>query len=277
MTKPTAQVIPTASADEPIVVRTDADGVSVLTLNRPQARNALTEAMLHALSSTFAAIAGDSSVRAIVLTANGPVFCAGHDLKELTGRRSDPDGGEAFFEHVWDDCGALMQAIVRLPQPVIAAVQGPATAAGCELVACCDLAVASSLATFCTPGVDIGLFCSTPAVPISRNVARKHAMEMLLIGDMISAEDARRFGLINWVVEPHALHTQAMTIAHKIASKSAVTMRIGKKAFYQQIDLELTDAYRHAARVMVDNMFRHDANEGIRAFLEKRPARWEDR
>jgi enoyl-CoA hydratase/carnithine racemase len=216
-------------------------------------------------------------VRAVILTANGPAFCSGHDLKELTARRSDPDNGEAFFQHVWDACGALMQAIVALPQPIIAAVQGAATAAGCELVASCDLAVASSAATFCTPGVNIGLFCSTPMIPISRNVARKHAMEMLLTGDMISAEDAHRFGLVNRVVEPHALQAQAMMIARKIASKSTMTMRIGKKAFYQQIDMALADAYRHAARVMVDNMLKHDANEGIRAFLEKRPARWEDR
>jgi enoyl-CoA hydratase/carnithine racemase len=276
MTKSASQAMPSAAANEKIVVRADADGVSVLTLNRPQARNALTKSMLQELLGTLAAVAADSSVRAVVLAANGPAFCAGHDLKELIARRSDPDGGKAFFQHVWDNCGALMQAIVRLPQPVVAAVQGAATAAGCELVASCDLAVASSLATFCTPGVDIGLFCSTPMIPISRNVAPKHAMEMLLTGDTISPEDAHRFGLVNWVVEPHALHAQAMTIAQKIASKSPLTMRIGKKAFYQQLDMGLADAYALGARVMVDNMLKRDADEGIRAFLEKRPARWED-
>jgi enoyl-CoA hydratase/carnithine racemase len=249
---PASQAKPKATA--PILLREDNDGVSVLTLNRPDARNALSAGLLAALSETLASIAVDTSVRAVVLAADGAAFCAGHDLKELTARRADHDGGKAFFERLWGDCGALMQAIMQLPQPVIASVQGAATAAGAELVASCDLAVASSEAQFCTPGVNIGLFCSTPMIPLSRNHARKHAMEMLLNGDMISAEDARRFGLVNWVF-----------------------MRIGKRAFYQQCNMGLADAYRHGARVMVENMLKRDADEGIRAFLEKRPAIWEDR
>jgi enoyl-CoA hydratase/carnithine racemase len=268
---------PEKVANESILLREDDAGVTVLTLNRPQVRNALSEAMLSALSEALANVASDHRVRAVVLAASGAAFCSGHDLKELTARRSDPDGGRAFFERLWDACGAVMQAIVRLPQPVIAAVQGPATAAGCELVSSCDLAIASTLAAFATPGVDIGLFCSTPMIPLSRNIARKHAMEMLLTGDMISAEDALRFGLVNRVVAPSAERTAAIALARQIASKSAMTMQIGKKAFYQQIEMGLTDAYRYGTRVMVDNVLQHDANEGIRAFLEKRPPKWKDR
>lgn len=263
-------------ASEPILLRQEIDDVTVLTLNRPQFSNALSETMLSALSDALTAVANNQGVRTVVLAANGSAFCAGHDLKELTGRRSDPDGGRAFFERMWEACGAVMQAIVHLPQPVIAAVQGPATAAGCELVANCDLAIASTLAKFATPGVNIGLFCSTPMIPLTRNIARKHAMEMLFTGDMMSAEDAFRFGLVNRVVAPKTERAAALTIARKIASKSATAMRIGKKAFYQQVDMGLADAYGHAARIMVDNMLKDDANEGIRAFLEKRPAKWKD-
>jgi enoyl-CoA hydratase/carnithine racemase len=271
-----AQAKPQTIASEQFLLREDTDGVTVLTLNRPQVSNALSQTMLSALSEALAAIASDHQVRAVVLAANGSAFCAGHDLKELTGRRSDPDGGRAFFERVWEACGAVMHAIVHLPQPVIAAVQGPATAAGCELVANCDLAIASTLARFATPGVNIGLFCSTPMIPLTRNIARKQAMEMLLTGDMISAEDALRFGLVNRVVAPNTERAVALTFARKIASKSPMAMQIGKKAFYQQVDMGLADAYRHVARVMVDNMLTDDANEGIRAFLEKRPAKWKD-
>jgi len=271
------QAKPQTIASEPILLREDTDGVTLLTLNRPQVGNALSETMLSALFEALAAIASDHRVRAVVLAANGSTFSAGHDLKELTGRRSDADGGRAFFERVWDSCGAVMQAIVRLPQPVIAAVQGPATAAGCELVANCDLAIASTLAGFATPGVNIGLFCSTPMIPLTRNIARKQAMEMLLTGDMISAEDALRFGLVNRVVEPNTERAVALTFARMIASKSTTAMRIGKKAFYQQVDMGLAEAYRHGALVMVDNMLKDDASEGIKAFLEKRPAKWRDR
>jgi enoyl-CoA hydratase/carnithine racemase len=265
------------AGNEPIVLREDAERVAVLVLNRPEARNALSEAMLAALSDRLATIAGDETIRAVVIAANGPAFCSGHDLRELTARRSDPDGGQAFFQHMFERCGKLMRAVVALPQPVIAVVQGAATAAGCELVASCDLAVASAQATFGTPGVNIGLFCTTPAIPIARNIPRKHALDMLLTGDMMSADDACRFGLVSRVVAPGTERAQAMKIARQIASKSALTMRIGKKAFHQQIEMSLADAYRLGARAMVDNMLTHDADEGIRAFLDKRPARWQDR
>ena len=261
----------------PIVLREHGNGITLLTLNRPDQRNCLSDAMLAALGEAFVAIAKDARVRAVVIAANGPAFCAGHDLKEITAHRSDRDCGRAFFTHVMATCNALMQAIVRLPQPVIAAVHGVATAAGCELVASCDLAVASSLAGFCTPGVDIGLFCSTPAVALARNVARKHAMDMLLTGETISAEHAARIGLVNRVVAPGTEREQAIRIAREIAAKSAMTVRLGKEAFYRQVEMNLTDAYRLASQVMVDNMLRHDAAEGIDAFIEKRQPKWEDR
>ncbi|HSR76252.1 MAG TPA: enoyl-CoA hydratase [Xanthobacteraceae bacterium] len=251
--------------------------VAMLTLNRPQARNSLSEELLAALTSEVAAIADDRAVRAVVLAANGPAFCAGHDMRELLARRSDPDGGKAYFEALMERCCAVMLAIVRLPQPVIAAVQGAATAAGCQLVATCDLAVASSGAGFCTPGVNIGLFCSTPMVALSRDVARKHAMEMLLTGDMLSADEARRIGLVNRVVAPGHEREQAIALAKQIASKSAATVRLGKKAFYAQAEMNLADAYRYTARVMAENMLLRDAAEGIGAFLDKRDPVWEDR
>ncbi|HEU5276736.1 MAG TPA: enoyl-CoA hydratase [Xanthobacteraceae bacterium] len=253
------------------------DGIAVLTLNRPERRNTLSEAMLAALAEALAAIAQDNTVRAVVIASSGPAFCAGHDLKELMAHRNDRDRGKAYFRHIMETCSALMQSIVRLPQPVIAAVQGPATAAGCQLVASCDLAVASSRAGFCTPGVDIGLFCSTPMVALTRNVARKHAMDMLLTGDTISAEHAARIGLVNRVVPPGEETHEALKLGRQIAGKSAVTVRLGKEAFYRQSDMNLADAYRFASQVMVENMLQNDAAEGISAFLEKRPPKWEDR
>jgi enoyl-CoA hydratase/carnithine racemase len=233
--------------------------------------------MLSALGAAFTAIAQDPKVRVVVIAANGPVFCAGHDLKELTAHRSDADHGRAYFTQVMDACSAVMQAVVRLPQPVIAAVQGVATAAGCQLVASCDLAIASSHAGFCTPGVDIGLFCSTPGVALARNLPRKHAMDMLLTGETVSAEHAVRIGLVNRVVAPGAEREQAIKLARRIAQKSAITVRIGKEAFYRQVDMGLGDAYRFASQVMVENMLRRDAAEGIGAFLDKRTPAWEDR
>jgi len=268
---------PATQTAAPIVLREHANGITLLTLNRPELRNSLSEAMLSALGEAFVAIAQDPNVRAVVLAANGPAFCAGHDLKELTAHRNDPDRGRAFFTHVMETSSALMQSIVRLPQPVIAAVHGVATAAGCQLVASCDLAVASSLAAFCTPGVDIGLFCTSPMVALTRNVAPKHAMDMLLTGEMVSAEHAARIGLVNRVVSPGTEREQAVKLARQIAAKSAMTVRLGKEAFYRQIDMGLSDAYRLASHVMVENMLRHDAAEGINAFLEKRPPKWEDR
>ena len=266
-----------SSASEPAVLRRDLDAIAVLTLNRPQTRNTLSEAMLAALSDEVARIAAADNIRAVVLAANGPAFCAGHDLKELTARRADADGGRTYVAQMMDVCSTLMQAIIRLPQPVIAAVQGTATAAGCQLVATCDLAIASSAAGFCTPGVNIGLFCSTPMVALTRNVAPKHAMEMLLTGDTITAEEARRIGLVNRVVAPGAERTEAVKLARQIASKSKVTVKIGKQAFYAQRDMNLAEAYSYASNVMVENMLKFDAHEGISAFLQKRDPHWEDR
>jgi enoyl-CoA hydratase/carnithine racemase len=259
-----------------ILLREDVDDVAILTLNRPQARNSLSEAMLEALRTALTAIAQQRAIRAVIITANGPAFSAGHDLKELNARRSDADRGRAYFKHIMDLCSDMMQQVVMLPQPVIAAVQATATAAGCQLVASCDLAVAASTAKFATPGVNIGLFCSTPMVALSRNVSRKAAMEMLLTGEMISAEDAARIGLVNHVVAPGAERDAALELAKKITAKSALTVKIGKEAFYRQIEMPLADAYRYASEVMVENMLARDAEEGIGAFIEKRAPKWED-
>jgi enoyl-CoA hydratase/carnithine racemase len=266
-----------AAPAAPVLLREDVGEIAVLTLNRPEARNSLSDELLAALSQALAAIALDRSVRVVVLAANGPAFCAGHDLKELTAHRSAPDRGREHFRHVMDTCSAMMQAIVRLPKPVIAAVGGTATAAGCQLVASCDLAIASTAASFATPGVDIGLFCSTPMVALSRNVAPKHAMEMLLTGEAVSAEEARRIGLVNRVVPAGREREEAMALAREIASKSALTVKIGKEAFYRQLEMNLADAYAYAARTMVENMLARDAEEGIRAFIEKRSPQWQDR
>ena len=225
----------TPSAEAILLREDDAGKIAILTLNRPAARNALSEALLLTLSESLATIAKDRSIRAVVLAANGPAFCAGHDLKELTARRSDADGGRTYFHHIMTTCSAMMQAIVKLPQPVIAAVQGVATAAGCQLVASCDLAVASTTAKFATPGVDIGLFCSTPMVALSRNVGRKQAMDMLLTGEPLSAEEAQRAGLINRVTAPGRERDEALALADKIAAKSSHVVKIGKKAFYEQV------------------------------------------
>ena len=266
-----------ANAPEQILIREDISGVVVLTLNRPAARNSLSEAMLEALSDALSAVAQDRNVRAVVVTANGPAFSAGHDLKELNARRTDPDRGRAYFKHIMGLCSGVMQQIVMLPQPVIAAVQGTATAAGCQLVGSCDLAVASRASKFATPGVNIGLFCSTPMVALSRNVARKQAMEMLLTGEPISAEDAARFGLVNHVVEPGSEREAALDLAKKITAKSALTLKIGKQAFYRQIEMPLAEAYKYASEVMVENMMARDAEEGISAFIDKRRPNWENR
>jgi enoyl-CoA hydratase/carnithine racemase len=266
----------TTSADADLLRENDGP-VAVLTLNRPAARNSLSEALLRGLGEALTAIAKDGSVRAVVLAANGPAFCAGHDLKELTIRRSDADGGRAYFQQIMNTCSAMMQQIVALPQPVIAAVQGVASAAGCQLVASCDLAIASTKAGFATPGVDIGLFCSTPMVALSRNVARKHAMAMLLTGDTVPAEKAAAMGLVNDVVAAGQERTRAIELAQQIASKSSHVIGIGKAAFYRQIELPLAEAYNYASKVMTENMMARDAEEGICAFIEKRDPSWEDR
>jgi enoyl-CoA hydratase/carnithine racemase len=265
-----------ATADIPLL-RSDEGSVAVLTLNRPAARNSLSEALLVALGDALQAITGNESIRAVVLAANGPAFCAGHDLKELTSRRSDADGGRAYFQRIMTTCSAMMQQIVALPQPVIAAVQGVASAAGCQLVASCDIAVAGAKAGFATPGVDIGLFCSTPMVALSRNVARKHAMQMLLTGDMVPAEKAAAIGLVNEVVPAGLERARAIEMAQLFASKSSHVIGIGKAAFYKQAEMPLAEAYAYASQVMTENMMAHDAEEGICAFIEKRDPTWEDR
>ncbi len=276
MNVPSPAIRAEGAINEPVLLREDMDSIAVLTLNRPQSRNALSEAMLAALGESLAAIADDKTIRAIVLAAKGPAFSAGHDMKEMTARRSDPDRGRAYFKDLLDRCSAVMQAVVRQRQPVIAAIQGTAAAAGCQLVASCDLAVASRSAKFSTPGVHIGLFCSTPMVALSRNIARKHAMEMLLTGDMISAEDAMRMGLVNRIVPPGSEREEAIKIARQIASKSSHVVKIGKQAFYRQIEMTLEEAYRYASEVMTENMLARDAEEGIGAFIEKREPKWQD-
>jgi enoyl-CoA hydratase/carnithine racemase len=249
--------------------------IVVLTLNRPAARNSLSESMLAALQSAVDDVSLDSGVRAAVVTAAGPAFSAGHDLKELTARRTDADGGRRYHDQIMRQCSRLMRSIVHCPKPFIAAVQGTATAAGCQLVATCDLAVAAEEATFCTPGVNIGLFCSTPMVALSRNVSRKRAMEMLLLGDLLAAKDAAEYGLVNRVVPAGRLMDEAMALAQKITTKPPVTLAIGKEAFYRQIEMGLGDAYDYAAGVMVENMMHGESKEGIGAFIEKRPPVWD--
>jgi enoyl-CoA hydratase/carnithine racemase len=260
-----------------ILLRDDVGDIAVLTLNRPQALNSLSEDMLEALGDALTAIAHDNTVRAVILAANGPAFSAGHDLKELHRHRSDEDKGRAYFKHIFATCAAMMQQIVTLPQPVIAAVQATATAAGCQLVASCDLAVASRTARFATSGINFGLFCSTPMVALSRNVARKAAMEMLLTGEMISAERAAAIGLVNRVVAPGREREEALKLAKTIAAQSAFALKLGKAAFYRQLPMSLAEAYEYTSGVMVDNLLARDAEEGMNAFIDKRPPKWEDR
>jgi enoyl-CoA hydratase/carnithine racemase len=273
-TAPMNAPLPRPAADAPLILREDQRGIAVLTLNRPKQRNALSEAMLAALGESLAAIGSDRRIRAVVLAANGPAFSAGHDLKELTAHRGDSDGGRAYFKQIMESCSAVMQMIVRLPQPVVAAVDGVATAAGCQLVASCDLAVGSQAARFATPGVDIGLLCSTPMVALSRNVPRKAAMEMLLTGRPIDAKEARRIGLVNRVVAAGAARAEAMALAAEIAAKASAVVKRGKEAFYRQAEMGLAEAYAYTAQVMVENMMEADADEGICAFIEKRAPRW---
>jgi enoyl-CoA hydratase/carnithine racemase len=263
-----------APASAPLVLSARDGHVLTLTLNRPGARNALSEGLMAALQDALDEAAGDAEARAIVLAAEGPAFSSGHDLKEMTAHRASADGGREAFARIFAQCSRLMQTIVRHPKPVIARVQGIATAAGCQLVASCDLAVASSAARFATPGVNIGLFCSTPMVALSRNVARKHAMEMLLTGEMIDADHAQRIGLINRVTAPEALEAETAKLAALIASKPRATVKIGKEAFYNQLEMGLNDAYDYASQVMTQNMLHAEANEGICAFVEKRDPKW---
>jgi enoyl-CoA hydratase/carnithine racemase len=271
-----AQAARAPSPQPPILLREMVGPIAVLTLNRPAARNSLSVAMIASLHAGLNEIRDDKAVRGVVLAANGLAFSAGHDMKELTARRGDPDCGRAFFADTMNACSAMMQAIVHLPKPVVAAVQGIATAAGCQLVASCDLAIASEAASFATPGVDIGLFCSTPMVALSRNVPRKQAMEMLLTGEPVPAARAREIGLVNRVVAAGTEREAAIALAKQVALKSAYTVKLGKEAFYRQAEMSLADAYRYAAEVMTENMMARDAEEGIGAFIEKRTPTWRD-
>jgi enoyl-CoA hydratase/carnithine racemase len=265
-----------APLSEPLVLSERCGAILKLTLNRPGARNALSEGLMAALQDALDAAAHDQALRVIVLGAHGPAFSSGHDLKEMTARRKDGDRGKAAFATLFTQCSKLMQTIVRHPRPIIAQVHGIATAAGCQLVASCDLAIASSEARFATPGVNIGLFCSTPMVALSRNVSRKASMEMLLTGEMISAEDAERIGLINRVVPAADLAIETTKLAELIASKPSKTVKIGKEAFYRQLEMGLSDAYDYASQVMTTNMLAAEAEEGIGAFVEKRTPNWPD-
>lgn len=258
----------------PAVISRPEPGIAVVTLDRPNSRNTLSLGMMAALQVAFELLGEEANVAAVVLAANGPAFSAGHDLKELTAHREDADGGRAFFRQAMNRCAKLMQSIIKCPKPVVAAVEATATAAGCQLVASCDLAVAADNAKFCTPGVNIGLFCSTPMVALSRNVPRKRAMEMLLLGELIDATEAAQYGLINKVVAKENVMDEALAYARRIAAKSPATIAIGKEAFYHQIEQPLAEAYDYAVGVMVQNMLCRDAEEGIGAFLEKRKPEW---
>ncbi|HMB47849.1 MAG TPA: enoyl-CoA hydratase [Afifellaceae bacterium] len=269
----TASASTTTLVSSEILLRQQAGSVLRLTMASPPA-NTLSEAMMDALRRALDTAAEDDTVKVVVLAAEGRVFSGGHDLHELTAHRADADRGREYFSDIMTRCAGLMQAIVRHPKPVIAEVNGLATAAGCQLVASSDLAIASQNAAFCTPGVNIGLFCSTPMVALSRNINRKHAMEMLLTGETVDANAARDFGLVNRVVPPEYLNQIVDKYAETIASKPAATVRTGKEAFYRQAEMELSDAYAYTAQVMVENMLARDAEEGIGAFIEKRDPDW---
>ena len=260
-----------------MVVEELSNGIMRLILNDEKRRNALSESMLDILYSKIAASAENSEIRVVIISANGPVFCAGHDLKEITQARKNRDNGIIYFQKLFDKCSELMKLILANPKPVIAEVDGIATAAGCQLVATCDLAVASYTSKFATPGVNIGLFCSTPMVALSRNVSNKHAMEMLLTGDFVDSNRAEQIGLINCSYPSDELSAEVNTIACKIASKSSITLAVGKKAFYKQSEMTLSDAYAYTSQIMVDNMLKKDAEEGISAFLTKRKPKWQDK
>ena len=252
------------------------NGVYRLTLNDAKKRNTLSEEMMAKLKSSLTDATDNKSIRVIIIAGNGPAFCSGHDLKQMTAGRDNDDQGLTYFKKVFASCSELMQMIVEHPKPIIAEVSGVAAAAGCQLVACCDLAVAGKSARFITPGVNIGLFCSTPMVALSRNVSNKAAMEMLLTGEMVSADKAENIGLINRVTEDADLKQETTALAELIASKSSLTLKIGKEAFYKQKDMPLSEAYDFASKVMVDNMLEHDAKEGIGSFLEKRKPKWQN-
>lgn len=260
------------ATEESILLREDQDGVATLTLNRPRQYNTLSEAMLAALQTELDQIATDSTIRVVVLAANGKAFCAGHDLKEM---RLQPN--QAYYTDLFKRCSRMMLSLNQLPQPVIARVQGLATAAGCQLVAACDLTVAVKTARFATSGINVGLFCATPAVSVSRNVPRKQALEMLLTGEFIDAETARQWGLVNRVVLEEELDQAVQEWVETILSKSFVAVSMGKQMFYKQLEMGLSHAYQYASEVMAGNMMAEDAGEGIDAFIQKRPPEWRHR
>ena len=255
----------------------DTNGIFRLILNNPSNQNTLSEEMIKCFQVALDQSVNEKKIRVIIISEEGQTFSAGHDLKELTKERQNTDGGKNYFKRILDKCSKMMQSIVNNPKPIIAEVGGVATAAGCQLVASCDLAYASKSAKFATPGVNIGLFCSTPMVALSRNVSKKHAMDMLLNGELISANKAAEIGLINEVVEDEALNNYTLEKAMNITKKSALTLKIGKEAFYKQSELSLCDAYDYASSVMVENMLKKDAEEGIDAFINKRVPHWEDK
>ena len=247
-----------------------------ITLNNPKHQNTLSEAMIKQLDDKLQQGSKDNSVKVIILSSAGPVFCAGHNLKDLNSKRSESDKGKSYYEKIFKDCSTLMMNITNNSKPIIAAIDGIATAAGCQLIASCDLAYSSDKARFATPGVNIGLFCSTPMVPLSRNVSKKAAMEMLLTGDLIDAYKAQQIGLVNGVFTSDGLMQQVSEVAQKISSKSMKTLKIGKKAFYKQREMSLKDAYDFTSAVMTENMLNSESEEGIRAFLEKRKPVWDN-
>ena len=258
-----------------ILERHDTGAVTRLVMNAPERLNALSDEMLAALHTSLDEIANDRSIRAVIISGNGKAFCAGHDLKQMTAGRQAEDGGRAYFKDLFDRCAAMMARVQSLPQPVIAQVHGIATAAGCQLVATCDLAIAAQGTKFGVNGVNIGLFCSTPMVALSRNIGRKQAFEMLTTGAFIEAERAGTLGLINRVVAAEALENEAIALAKTVASKLGTAVKIGKKAFYNQIEMNVADAYAYTGDVMVENMLDRDTSEGIAAFLDKRDPTWE--
>ena len=255
----------------------NANGILRILLDNPKNHNVLSEQIMTLIQSSLDDASINKNVRVIIISAKGPSFSAGHDLKELKVGRKNTDKGENYFIEIMTKCSKLMQSIVNNPKPVIAEIAGTATAAGCQLVASCDLAYAGKSARFATPGVNIGLFCSTPMVALSRNVPNKNSMEMLLTGELISSEKAEKIGLINKVIDDSNLQSYTLKVALKISKKSSMTVKIGKKAFYKQVDMTLSEAYDYASKVMVDNMLKVDAEEGIDAFIEKRSPNWQDK
>ncbi len=258
-----------------ILLRQDSNAVASLTLNLPQKLNALSEEMLAALQNELDSIAEDRSIRAVIIKGEGKAFCAGHDLKQMTQARQNEDGGKAYFNDLFAQCGRMMTTVTKLPQPVIAQVHGIATAAGCQLVASCDMAIAAHGTKFGVNGVNIGLFCSTPMVALSRNIPRKIAFEMLSTGEFIEADKAKELGLLNRVVEADQLEAETMALAEKVAGKLAVAVKIGKEAYYRQLEMGLEDAYEYTGAVMAENMLFRETEKGIAAFLDKRKPEWD--